>query len=33
MKFHLPIRDLKIILHWHTCIQILEAPLQVGMGT
>jgi hypothetical protein len=33
IKVHLPILDLKIILHWHTYIQILEVPLQVGIGT
>jgi hypothetical protein len=33
IKFYLSNIDLKIILHWHTCIPILEVPLQVRIGT
>jgi hypothetical protein len=33
IKFYLPKLDLKIILCCHTCIQILEVPLQVRIGT
>jgi hypothetical protein len=32
-KFYLPKLDLKIILHWHTCIRILKVHLQVRIGT
>jgi cellobiose phosphorylase len=32
IKVHLPMLDLNIILYWHTCIQIFEVPLQVGIG-
>jgi hypothetical protein len=33
IKFYLPNIDLKIILHWHTYIRILEVPLQVRIDT
>jgi hypothetical protein len=32
IKVHVPMLDLNIILYWHTCIQIFEVPLQVGIG-
>jgi hypothetical protein len=33
IKVYIPMVDLIIILHWHTCIQILKVPLQVGICT
>jgi diketogulonate reductase-like aldo/keto reductase len=31
IKFYLPKIELMVILHWHTCIRILEVPLSENM--
>jgi hypothetical protein len=33
IKLYIHMLYLKVNLHWHTCIQILEVPLQVEIGT